>query len=321
MAVSQDLTYAAVGSLSTSNTAYLSTSSEWEIVVLYVFAVGATVAGVSDTASLTWQRRGGGTNGSNHLEVWWALSPGQLTNDGITVTFSGSPSVTQIFPTAWTGVNLITPWDANGSLPRVTTGSGPNYRDTAAGNDLDAVLQSGISTTSAETAILNFFAGPSLTLGDAVLSEWAFLPGNPVWQIGGGFGANDGINPSGQLQVQMTGAPQSGIEAYQDGGTNASLAATPWIMLSDALVASAPGVVVGHFTPAENTDIFLGTNWAAIDTPTLEENPETLEFASAPGGAAAPTPVAVLLCLGRRESNYLGLTIWHGGTRRSSTWI
>ena len=179
MAVSQDFTYAAIGSLSTSNTAYLSTGSEWEIVVLYVFAVGATVAGVSDTAGLSWQRRGGGANGSNHLEVWWALSPGRLTNDGIAVTFSGSPSAVQIFPTAWTGVNLLVPWDANGALPRVTTGSGPNYRDTAAGNDLDAVLQSGISTTSAETAILNFFAGPSLMLGDAVLSEWAFLPGNP----------------------------------------------------------------------------------------------------------------------------------------------
>ena len=89
----------------------------------------------------------------------------------------------------------------------------------------------------------------------------------------------------------MTGAPQSGIEAYWDGGTDNVPAPTPWIMLSDALVASAPGVVVGYFTPAENTDIFFGTNWAAIDTPTLEENPEALEFAVTAGGAASPTPI------------------------------
>lgn len=159
MALSIDGSASAIFSTTNTKAVVLTTTVANDIIVLYVgYEINAgsgapTVSTVTDTASLTWTRRGGAhapTNGKDSVvDVWWAHSPGILTNDSITVTLSGNIDDGALIAWGVSGVpaaNYSAPWDTNVALP-VT---GVVTSNAATG----IITITGISTTAASGMLL-----------------------------------------------------------------------------------------------------------------------------------------------------------------------
>jgi hypothetical protein len=140
----------AVASGTTSVAATITTPATNNIILAYTHcenpAAQRTVSGVSG-GGLTWARRAQFLNSSapwSTNEVWWAAAPAALTSQTITVTFSAAIDDCSLQLIAVNGVlNLVSPWDTNGSLP--ATGVGPG-----------TPVSRNISTTAANTMLLGF---------------------------------------------------------------------------------------------------------------------------------------------------------------------
>lgn len=117
-------------SLVSSKAITLTTSIANDIIVVIVGyeinpSSGApSVSGVSDTAGLTWHRRGGiHANTVTHdsdIDCWWAYSSGTLSSDAITVSLSASVDDGAVVAMGVSGVPsglYAAPWDTNASLP------------------------------------------------------------------------------------------------------------------------------------------------------------------------------------------------------------
>lgn len=105
--------------------ALTTTSASDVIIVSLCGLVGGTPAiTVSDTAGLTWTQRAViDPLGFIPIYEWYAISPGTLSGDVISITWSGGPnqsSYTVATAVAISGANTTTPFDTNASLP--TTG-------------------------------------------------------------------------------------------------------------------------------------------------------------------------------------------------------
>lgn len=151
MTISIDASASSNFSSSSSDSVSLTTTLTNDIVVVIVgYAINGggtppTVSSITDTAGLTWTRRGGAsglTNGhSSVVDVWWAHAASVLTADSITATLSGSIDDGTLVAIAVNGAaSLTAPFDTNASLPAtgVTSGS-----------------LSGVSTTSSEGLLLD----------------------------------------------------------------------------------------------------------------------------------------------------------------------
>lgn len=141
----------AVSSLS----ATISTTNTNDIVLAFVHlekpSGGAvTVSGVSG-GGLTWALRKQFAFGTdNDIEIWWAAASAALTSQSITATFTGAIDDASLQLIAVSGVaSLVTPWDANGSLPAT-------FAEVNVANPSVT-----ISTTSAVTMVLGFRGNPT----------------------------------------------------------------------------------------------------------------------------------------------------------------
>lgn len=164
MALSIDGTATDQFSAVNSSTVTLSTTQTNDIIIIYIgYEIDATsgapaVSSVSDTASLTWHRRGGTTGAttrsggdkSSVIDTWWAHAAAVLTNDIITVTLGAVIDDGCLIAFGISGVpsaNYNAPWDTNAALPATGTSN------VAAGTFLAI---SGVSTTSNSGFLLCF---------------------------------------------------------------------------------------------------------------------------------------------------------------------
>ncbi len=103
----------------------LTTSLSNDIIIVFGACIStATATGVSDTAGLTWVKRQAieYNAGAAALDEWYAISPGALTSDTITMTWASCSSSTRVYAFGINGANLTTPFDPNVSLPAQTSG-------------------------------------------------------------------------------------------------------------------------------------------------------------------------------------------------------
>ena len=253
----------------------------WEVIVVGILVCGGggSVAGVTDTLGLTWQKKGAYTFGDNDFEIWWAntynltqvagleaqtgVGEGPLSGayvDTITATFNGSPTSTAMGGSVWAAVDPVTTWDANASF---VIGTGVNFLDPSAfsaGQPTfpNAMQQTGISTSSSNTTILNFIAGPELALysnGHGGINGMAWN-----YEFGGaGLGtgpvvdySDDSItyprSPVINLQYQSFSTPQSGLSIdWVDSGVFSPIDESAlWIMVSVALIGGPGAAVTGN---------------------------------------------------------------------------
>lgn len=125
-----------------------------EYVDLAASGVGSTVSTITDTAGLTWHLRAGsnfrwGPSSRFDQEEWYAISPGTLSSDVITITSTSAAAyATRVFASAFTGVDQTTPFDTNVSLPCVSNAS-----------DSTQNIACTISTTNTNSVLIGFVGG------------------------------------------------------------------------------------------------------------------------------------------------------------------
>lgn len=154
------------GSNTTANsvTTTITTTKPNDIILLFQAGESNDPAtSVTDAAGLTWAKEGPTVSmsqsgqGGPSIEVgtlWWALSPGILTNN--TITTNGNAADGRLMVMAINGANLTTPFDTNPSTPSTAT--------TANGT---TVSVTGFSTTAPNTMLVSWaraFQGPSFTI-------------------------------------------------------------------------------------------------------------------------------------------------------------
>jgi hypothetical protein len=129
---------------STTLTITLTTTKTNDIIVVGVGAGGSSVTSVSDTAGLTWAHRATNPASGNRLETWWALSPGVLSSDTISVNFATLNSY-EALAFGVNGAHTAAPWDSNAALPATAGFAGAPS----------------ISTSNAKDFIFGMFSGAS----------------------------------------------------------------------------------------------------------------------------------------------------------------
>ncbi len=100
-------TFITVTGTSLSFTMSLTTASNYELVIVSIFANGNTGIAVSDTSSLTWTQR----TSIGQLFEWFATSQGVLSSDTITVTFSSGTAIASATAISFSGVTFNNPFD------------------------------------------------------------------------------------------------------------------------------------------------------------------------------------------------------------------
>jgi hypothetical protein len=135
--------------VSNSLTAALTTSSGNDVIIVYAFndSGGAGATSITDGAGLTWHLRKQqfyNTGNTAVAEEWYAVSPGALAADNITVTYTAATSArTVIFGVG--GANTTTIFDPNVSLPasNTTTGAASLAVTISTSNAKDILLAGG----------------------------------------------------------------------------------------------------------------------------------------------------------------------------------
>lgn len=124
------------------------------IIVLFMSFNSATasVTGITNTGTgLTWNKRSANTftgGVAGHSETWWAH---QTTHQSIvaTVSFAASVGNAECVISAWSGCNLTTPFDVNGSLPALRQINGATTLVNGT---------TGVSTTAANCAVISMLS-------------------------------------------------------------------------------------------------------------------------------------------------------------------
>lgn len=217
-------------SSTSSHSVSLTTTLTDDIIVVIVgFCIngGGTppiVSSISDTASLTWTRRGGAsglTNGNSSVfDVWWAHAPSALSGDSITATLSGSIDDATLVAIAVNGASSLTaPFDTNASLPK--TG-------------LTSASLSGVSTTATQGYLIAL-AGISSNFTPAFSSLWTEIIG---W------------NNSGGLNFWIGGASQQSILSALSSSTVSLLTGSATFLAYLDLIPGTPPPVLARITQA-----------------------------------------------------------------------
>jgi hypothetical protein len=209
----------------------LTTKTPGDIIVACVHAewlpsagASGTILKVTDTAGLTWSRRGaplsmhgGSANAYNDLEMWWAYSPNTLNSEVITATYN-LPSATNfdgasMIPfgvSGFTGTAYQTnPWDPDGALP-------VSAMSTAAGNPTVPGL---------------FTSNPNgMALGCEGAAAYIASYAAP------GFTIINSTDTAGVSNFSTTGVEQMSAAAAQSNLSVGFQAPSPgWLMIADAL--------------------------------------------------------------------------------------
>lgn len=222
-----------------SQTVSLSTTNANDIIVVLVgYEINAssgapTVSSVSDTAGLTWHRRGGAHATTNNkdcvLDCWWAYSSGTLSSDTITVTLSGNVDNGAVVACGVSGVpsaNYSAPWDTNAALP--VTGTG-----TVSG--INQVTIAGVSTTST-SGLMIANAGAASSVGALFntaptgVSPWSLIQ---FYKETGGINYWSGAEAYDTYTSALSSASETCITGFS--------ANAPIIYYLDALSGSASG--------------------------------------------------------------------------------
>ena len=96
------------------------------IVVMMTCNPGTITAGVSDSASLTWNTRlTAGSLGNRDGAEYWAAAPTPLSSDAVTVAFTGTTSGCELAYLAIDGANLASPFDQSPAEPAIFDGNSP----------------------------------------------------------------------------------------------------------------------------------------------------------------------------------------------------
>ena len=198
----------------------LTTTSTNDVVVVWVknaaiVGSGATASSISDTAGLTWSKRKAVATSSVFavdLEEWWAISPGVLTGDTISVSLTGATVFARIDAFGISGANTATPFDVNVSLPASNTNTVPGASSTSTTN----------STTNANTMLI---AGFACGTGNC----------NPI-TVPSGFTQIDGYT-SADFSYKIVSATQSSLtETY-----SWTAVGNARVMISDAVQQAGGG--------------------------------------------------------------------------------
>jgi len=208
----------------------VSTSQDWEILLVATAATGGTVTSITDTAGLTWTKlgawsvtlqtqglalAGGGYELNNFpgsdLEIWWAYAVNQLTNDTITVNFGGSPSNQGLSWSSFIGVDYITPWQSN-AITTITGVLGEYQNDILVvpgwGNSFDSLL-SNISTLTLNVAISTYGLIAATDFPDV----WSATSFQEITGItgGDGYGTGTGTVTTPGVMGEPVGPPSTGL--------------------------------------------------------------------------------------------------------------
>lgn len=163
---------------------------------------------VSDTAGLNWVQRIVASHGSQTEEIWYAISPNQLTNDIITASLNGQSEVGNLVVFGINGAYTFSgnPFDTNSSLPDSNNGSSSNPSIT------------GYSTNYAQTMLLLFLMTAD---NPTVTSPAGFTPINPT-----------NLNPpTTRAYYQIVSSSQSSLTETFTLSVSAA-----WALVGDAIV-------------------------------------------------------------------------------------
>lgn len=213
------------GGNSASGTVMLTTANAADLIVLIVFAEGASKPGfpysISSVsgAGLTWTKRKAFTSsngGGQLIEIWYAQAAAILSSQTITFTFSATLDDFAAFAFGVSGYDTTTPWTTNVSLPATNSAS--------ASSDPSV---SGCSTSEANTMMIaaagssnsgNFSSGSDP-------SGWSSL-GTPPSTI------------NGNLAAEAIGAYQLETSAQTNLTVTFQTAVTNWVAIVDAIRAA-----------------------------------------------------------------------------------
>jgi hypothetical protein len=232
-------------SVSTSSNQNLTTSDTNDVLVAYISYANNgsqppnSVATLTDTAGLTWTKRGYFPNGFMQIsgndsvgttEVWWAHAPTALSGDVITATFtSGVVGCTVINVIAINGADTSAPWDTSPTLPGIATNQ-----------QLNSTTQAGsanpITTLNADCMLLAYGMNSNALSSSTTVSS----DGNSTAWSAGPY-VNDGGNY--QLAAGIWYKSVSSAQTNLPVGSNtnnqgSNSAGTTWI--TDAIVAASP---------------------------------------------------------------------------------
>lgn len=211
MALALDTTATGGTGAAGNYTATLSTSGPNRIVIVCAYSTGA-VSGVSDTAGLTWTKRGAVNVGAKNLVCYYAVATAQLSSDVITVAIpSGDYGNAIAFSIS--GANTGSPLDPNASLPASES------------NGASMV----VSTTDANDFIFGFYAS---------------IGGNTLPTPGAGWteaASNQNYPGGAEVQYQIVSAAQTNLSIAQSGGVGGVYG------VGDAIVAAAAASSVYPF--------------------------------------------------------------------------
>jgi len=187
----------ATGSSVNSVPITLTTVNSSDVVVIFIgtfnIASLTTVASVSDTSSLSWQKRPGAGRYDFQLslfhfyydlEIWYATASSALNNDSITVNLSQAASTTDVIAFGVSGANFASPFDPNVGLPVF-----------AANNSGGAVG----STTNPNTMVIGLY--------------WRLSALGPVLNPGTGFSLIDQIGQGYSAEYQIAYSAQTNLKA------------------------------------------------------------------------------------------------------------
>lgn len=170
MAIALDGVATTSGGNSASATVTLSTKGTSDLVRVFVEPNGATVTGVTSTSGLNWQRRAATATGTGSVwdtEVWWTTATTPLTNEQITVKYSGSATYWAVTAWALSGVNVSSPFRNSAAV----TGTSQLSVNCEAGDWVDG----GYRMYSAQTP-----TGPGAPWTTIANVDWTLLIGQAV---------------------------------------------------------------------------------------------------------------------------------------------
>jgi len=190
----------------TSISCSISTQSAYTVFVasLDLYTATAVTASVSDSVCGSWTQRYP-SSGSSTDFLFYCKSPGIVSSDSVTASFSSNKATLVVYAIA--GSNYVSPWDSNGALPAVASGT-------------SASPSSSVSTSGKYDFVISQVrtgGAPTVTLQKGFIS------------LGSGSTSNGVVQDSYSVVT-------TGLSSFTDGVTLGS--SQSWASIGDAIVGT-----------------------------------------------------------------------------------
>jgi hypothetical protein len=221
----------------------LTTTSTDDVLVAYItYCVqggqpAQSVSSVTDTAGLTWHKRGSFPNGfmSNvqwTTDIWWAHAPATLSGDIVTANFTGGGVIACaiINVIAISGADTSAPFDTSPTLPGVATNEQLN-------GTTNAGSAAPITTLNANCMLLAYGANAeAISSGTTVSSNGD----SSAWSAGPFVADNANYTAAGGIWYDIVSSVQTNLPVGSNTDNNGNNGSNSTTWITDAVVEASP---------------------------------------------------------------------------------